>query len=435
MIKKTYNKNLFEFIENSSCSFTCIEIIKNKLINNGFVEVFENEKWHFKAGKFFVIRNDASIIAFNIWKKFKDSFNIICAHSDTPGFSLKPKNEIYEYNYLKLNVVPYGGILNYGFMDRPLGIAGRVIYKTHNKYKKEIIDLKKPICVIPSEAIHQNANANTNLDLNSQIDMIPIIGLKDEKDIIKNMLREHLSLNPSSTICDYDLFLYSKDNPMYIGKNNELILSPRIDDLACTFAALESFIESDNRNNINILCIFNSEEIGSLTKEGADSSFLMDTLKRICASINIDISITLHNSLIVSADNSHAVHPNHPNKSDVNNQGFLNNGILVIREKDTTTDSISSSIFKEICKKAKIPFQDYSSRNDMTTGSTLSGLSIRHVSINSIDVGIPQLAMHSANELIGSDDSFYLYKSFKKFYDISIKNKGNSLELIEKKLN
>ncbi|MBQ6687103.1 MAG: M18 family aminopeptidase [Bacilli bacterium] len=429
MIKKTFNNNLFEFIKNATCSFTCIEIIKNKLFNNGYSELYENEKWEFKAGKYFVVRNDASIIAFTIGKKHSESFNIICAHSDTPGFSLKPKNEIYEYNYLKLNVMPYGGILNYGFMDRPLGIAGRVIYKQGNKYKKEIIDLNEPICVIPSEAIHQNDSANTNLDLNTQIDLIPIIGLSDEKDIVKNIIRKHLNLNPSSTICDYDLFLYCKDKPIYIGTNNELILSPRIDDLSCTFATLESFIESDNSDNINIMCIFNSEEIGSLTKEGADSSFLMDTLKRISAAVNFDISIALHNSLIISADNSHAVHPNHPNKSDVTNQGFLNDGILIIREKDTTTDSISSSIFKEICKKAKVPFQDYVSRNDMTTGSTLSGLSIRHVSIDSIDVGLPQLAMHSANELMGSDDTYYLYKAFKKFYDILIKNDNASITL------
>jgi len=433
MIKRTFNRDLFEFINKASCAFTCIDIIRNKLINSGYEEVFENEKWNFKAGNYFVVRNDASIIAFSIGKKHIDSFNIICTHSDTPGFSLKPKNEIYEYNYLKLNVAPYGGILNYGWMDRPLSIAGRVIYKQGNKYKKEIIDLEESICVIPSEAIHQNDSANTNLDLNTQVDMIPIISLSDEKDIVKNLLRNYLQLNPSSTICDYDLFLYSKDQPMYIGANNELILSPRIDDLSCTFAALESFIDNRNPNNINIMCIFNSEEIGSLTKEGADSSFLMDTLKRICATIDLDISVTLHNSLIVSADNSHAVHPNHPNKSDVNNQGFLNNGVLIIREKDTTTDSISSSIFKEVCKKAKVPFQDFASRNDMSTGSTLSGLSIRHVSIDSIDVGLPQLAMHSANEVIGSDDPFYLYKAFKKFYDVSIKNDISSIRLIDKR--
>ena len=433
MLKNTFNNNLFKFIKESTSAFTCVKHIKDILLKKGYVELFESEKWNIKSGKFFVIRNDASIIAFNIGDKTQKNFNIVCTHCDTPGFSLKPKNEIYEYNYLKLNVAPYGGILNYGWMDRPLSIAGRVIYKKNDKYIKEIIDLKEPICVIPSEAIHQNDSANTNLDLNTQIDLIPIISLSDKENIIKNILCKHLKLNSINHICDYDLYLYSKDEPMFIGEKKEMILTPRADDLTCTYANLQSFIETDNNDNINVMCIFNSEEIGSLTKEGADSSFLMDTLKRICAGINGDISIFLHNSLIVSADNSHAVHPNHPSKSDVNNQGFINNGILIIREKDTTTDSVSSSIFKEICQKAKVPFQDYASRNDMTTGSTLSGLSIRHVSIDSIDVGIPQLAMHSANELIGKEDTYYLYKAFYKFFNVSLKVKSNYIKIIDQK--
>jgi len=432
MKKEDFNKELFQFINNATCSFTCVDTIKKELITKGYIQLYENEKWHITSGNFFVTRNDASIIAFSIGEKHKDSFNIICTHSDTPGFSLKLKNEIYENNYLKINVAPYGGILNYGWMDRPLSISGRIIYKTKDKYIRKIINLEKPVFVIPSEAIHQNDIANSNLDLNTQIDLIPIISLTNEKDIIRKILKKHLKLDDSNDICDYDLFLHTNDKPMFIGINNEMILSPRLDDLTCTFATLKSFLESNNEKNINIMCIFNSEEIGSLTKEGADSSFLVDVLKRICASIDLDISITLHNSLIISADNSHAVHPNHPNKSDINNQGILNQGILVVREKDTTTDSISSTIFKEICKKANVPFQDYASRNDMATGSTLSGLCTRHVSIDSIDVGLPQLAMHSANEVIGDTDPLYIYIAFKKFYDISIKRDRDIIQIIEK---
>lgn len=430
-MKEKFNNELFKFIKNSTCSFTCVDVIKKELIDTGYTQLFENEKWNFNVGKFFVIRNDASIIAFNIGNNHKERFNIVCAHSDTPGFCLKPKSEIYEYNYLKLNVMPYGGILNYGWMDRPLGISGRVIYKVNNQYKRRIINLDNYLCVIPSEAIHQNDIANSNLDLNTQIDLIPIFGLDIENndDFIKQLLINYLKLDSNSEICDYDLFLYNTDNPKYIGVNNEMILSPRIDDLTCTFSSLKSFIESKNTHNINVMCIFNSEEIGSLTKEGADSSFLMDVLKRVCGLINIDISVSLHNSLIISADNSHAVHPNHPNKSDVNNQGFLNKGVLIIREKDTTTDSVSSSIFKEICERANVLYQDYSSRNDMATGSTLSGLNIRHVSIDSVDVGIAQLAMHSSCEIVGSDDTFNLYRVFKEFFNISIKNESDNIEI------
>lgn len=433
MEKKNFNKDLFDFINNATCSFTCVDTIKNKLLQNGYKQLYENEQWNLNDGKYFIIRNDASLIALNIGKNYNSSFNLVCTHSDTPGFNLKPDGEIYEYNYLKINVSPYGGILNYSWMDRPLSIAGRITYKEGNEFKKKIINLKEPLCVIPSEAIHINDIANRDLDLNTQIDLIPIIGLGKEKDVVKSVIKKCIKLEPPVTICDYDLFLHNNDKPMYIGNNNEMILSPRIDNLTCTFAALESFIETVNQENINVMCIFNSEEIGSLTKEGADSSFLNDVLKRICSFLSLDISISLRNSFLVSADNSHAIHPNHPNKSDVNNQGFLNNGILIIREKETITDSISSTIFKEICKKAEVPFQDYTSRNDMVTGTTLSGLCIRHVSIDSIDIGLPQLAMHSANEIIGSDDTFYLYKALKKFYSVSIIHNLDSIEIKEDK--
>lgn len=433
MKKEKFNEEMFNFINVATCSFTCVEFIRDELLNHDFKEIYENEIWGLDKGKYFVIRNDASIIAFMIGENHKQRFNITCAHSDTPGFNLKPKSEIYEYNYLKLNVMPYGGILNYGWMDRPLSIAGRVIINKNNNYYKKIIDLKDPLCIIASEAIHQNDVANTNLDLNTQIDMIPIISLKKEKNIINNILMNYLSLNNSRDICDYDLFLYSKDKPMYIGKNKEMIVSPRIDDLSCTFAALKSFIDSKNKNNINVLCIFNSEEIGSMTKEGADSSFLMDILKRICAETSIDISVALSNSFIVSADNSHAVHPNHPTKSDVSNQVYLNDGILIVREQMTTTDGISSSIFKGICEQAKVAYQDYTSRNDMSTGSTLSSLSIKHVSIDSVDVGLPQLAMHSGNEIMGSDDAYSLYKVLKQFYNISLEKKENVICILNKK--
>lgn len=429
-MKEKYNKGLFEFIQNSTCSFSCVDTIKNKLIDNGYQQLYENEKWNLECLKYFVIRNDSSIIAFNVGKNYRDSFNIICSHGDTPGFSLKPKSEIYEYDYLKLNVVPYGGILNYGWLDRPLGIAGRVIYKENDKYKKKIINLEDPKCVIPSVAIHQNDSANTNLDLNSQIDMIPVVGLCNDKDIVKNVLGKEL--DSDCDICDYDLLLYNMDRPMYVGANNEMILSPRIDDLTCTYANLLGFIEGNNDNNINVMCIFNSEEVGSLTMEGADSCFLMDILKRICASLEVDISTSLYNSYVVSADNSHAVHPNHPNKSDVSNTGYINKGILISRESGTMTDGISSSIFKEICKNAEVNYQDYVSRNDMTGGGTLSGLCTRHVSATSIDVGIPQLAMHSANELVGSDDTFSIYRVFRKFYCTSIKKNKDGFELIYK---
>ena len=429
MNKDSYNEGLFKFIEKATCSFTCVSKIRKLLLDRGYKELCEGDKWDINVGKYFVIRNDSSIIGFNIGVNYRDSFNIICSHGDTPGFCLKPNSEIYEYDYLKLNVTPYGGILNYGWLDKLLGITGRVIYKDGERYRKKIINLDEPKCVIPSEAIHQNNTANSNLDLNSQIDMIPIISLTDNKNIINDILSKYIE---NKDICDYDLFLYNMDKPMYIGVNNEMILSPRIDDLTCTYANVIGFIESNNHNNINVMCIFNSEEVGSLTMEGADSSFLMDILKRICSSLDVDISTSLYNSYVVSADNSHAVHPNHPNKSDVSNIGYINKGVLISRESGTMTDGMSSSIFKEICNNANVNYQDYVSRNDMTCGGTLSGLCTRHVSTTSIDVGIPQLAMHSASEVVGSSDTYDIYRIFKKFYDTSIIKDNNEFKLIYK---
>lgn len=423
-----YNEELFSFINKATCSFTGIKEIKRILLENNFQELEENENWNLEENKkYLATRNDASIIAFTLGNT--DSFHITCTHIDTPSFTIKPKNAIYEKNYLKINITPYGGLLNYAWLDEPLSIAGRVIVKKQNTYFKEIIDCKKPLLCIPSVAIHQNDTANDNLSLNSQTDMIPFLSLSNAKDPIKKIIQEQVKLKEGEEICDYDLFLYETTEPTYFGLKEECILSPRIDDLSCTFPALKSFINQKKNKNNTIFCAFNSEEIGSLTKEGADSSFLMDILKRITASMEKDLSIMINNSTILSADNTHATHPNHPGNSDVNNEALLNKGIVISKESSSTTDSITSSIFKGICESANVPYQDFVSKNDMTSGSTLSGISLRHVSIDSIDIGLGQLAMHGAKEIIGSKDSYYLYLAFKKFYETKIVKEKDRIKL------
>lgn len=427
---KKYNEELFNFINNATCSFTGVETIKNILLDNNFQELHENEFWDLSQNKkFFLTRNDASIIAFTLGNN--DKFNITCTHIDTPSFTIKPKNTLYEKNYLKINVAPYGGLLDYAWLDEPLSISGRIIIKKENTYYKKIIDFKKNLLCIPSVAIHQNNNANTNLSLNEQIDMLPIISLKETKDPLKDLIRKELSLNKNEEICDYDLFLYATEKPTYFGLENEFIISPRLDDLSCTYSALKAFIKQNKNDNINIFCSFNSEEIGSLTTEGADSSFLMDVLKKIAGQLEKDISILISNSTILSADNTHATHPNHPDNSDFNNEALLNQGIVISKDCSSTTNSITSSIFKGICEQANVPYQDFVTKNDMTSGSTLSGISLRHVSIDSIDIGLGQLAMHSAKEIVGSKDSYYLYLAFKKFYETNIQKEKDRISLVK----
>ena len=406
-----FNQELIDFLKQGTCVFTCIKIIKEILLNQGYQELVENQDWDLKHDKYFIIRNDASLIAFQLNKK-ASKFKIVCTHGDTPSFLIKPTPEYYENGYLKLNVAPYGGILNYGFMDRPMSIAGRIIMQNKNNYTKKIIDLKEAVAIIPSIAIHQNDSANSNLDLNTEVDLMPIISL-NKKKTLEDLIKHYTNIKEK--LFEYDLFLYNKEEPAII--NNEFLASPRIDNLSCTYAGLTSFLKSKSED-INVFVVFNSEEVGSNTLEGADSNFLIDTLKKLCAYLDIDLPTTLNKSIVISADNTHARHPNHDELSDHTNTPSLESGIMIMKEVNSSTNSVSATIFKHICENENIKYSYYTSRNDYATGSTLAGASLKHLSINSLDIGLVMLAMHSSYEVIGIKDTYLLYKALKKFYEI-----------------
>ena len=418
-----FNQDLINFLKNGTCIFTCIKTIKEILLNNNFQELTEEEIWNLEKGKYFVIRNDATIIAFSIGNK-RSKFKIVSTHGDTPSFIIKPASEFYENGYLKLNIAPYGGILNYGFMDRPMSIAGRIIIKKQNTYKKKIIDLKEAVAIIPSIAIHQNDAANSNLDLNTEIDLMPIVSL-NKKDTLEDLIRNYSQVKDK--LFEYDLFLYNKEEPTII--NNTFLASPRIDNLSCTYAGLTSFLKSKSED-INVFVVFNSEEIGSNTLEGADSNFLIDTLKKICANLELDLTTTLNQSIILNADNTHARHPNHEELSDYTNTPPLNSGIMIMKETSSSTNSVSASIFKHIVESENIQYSYYTSRNDYATGSTLAGVSLKHLSINSLDIGLVMLAMHSSYEVIGIKDTYLLYKALKRFYEIKYNIDKNNINFL-----
>ena len=423
MKNKEFNQKLKKFIENSTCSFTCVKEIEKVLKENEYKELIEQEVWKLKGNKFYITRNDASIIAIELPENKRDVFSIITTHSDTPSLLLKPNGAYKKENYLKYNVMPYGGLLNYGWLDHPLSLAGRIVIKKDNKLLTKIVDLKKTTLIVPSVAIHEKADANTNLDLNMQIDLQPIISLSKKKSTWNDILKEEIK----EDIVDYDLFAYNNLEPVFIGKNDEILISPRIDNLTSVYSALESFINS-NSKNIKVFCSFNNEEIGSLTIEGADSNFLIDILKRLSSHLDIDISSSLANSFIVSSDNTHAIHPNHTEYADDTGVAYLGDGVAIIKEESSTTNAISSSIIKTICDKNKIKYQDSTAKNDISGGSTLSGISLRHVSVLSIDVGIPELAMHSSIETCSTSDIYELYKMMYAFYETKIdRKKGNIL--------
>lgn len=416
-------KNLMNFIDETPNAYVCTENIKKLLLNNGFIQLYENEDWNnvSKGKNYFVIRNDSSLIAFKIPKDINNvGFNIVATHGDSPSFTVKPNADIFDNEYLKLNVNGYGGVLNYSWLDRPLSLAGRIITLTDEVYEKQIINIDKDLLVIPSQAYHLNKNANTKNELNQQKDLLPIMSLNNEMKL-DDIIKEYLNNPQIDKICDYDLYLYNRDKSKYIGLNNEFILAPRLDDLACLYLAYQSLIESNNNNStINIYGAFNNEEVGNLTQQGADSSFLTDILNRIAKVLNINLAVALKNSFIVSADNAHAIHPNAKEKNDPTNKVQLNNGVVIKYHINFTTDGLTASLFKGICDKANVPYQDFASRSDMDCGSTLGGISQSHVSIDSVDIGIAQLAMHSSAETIGREDIKYMYKALLEFYNTKI---------------
>ena len=417
-------KELINFIENSTCSFTCIKEIKKILDKNDFKEIKESSKWNLSHNKFYITRNDASIIAIELPNSKCNSFSIITSHSDSPSLFLKPNGAYIKDDYLKYNIMPYGGLLNYGWLDHILSLSGRVIIKKDNKLITKIVDVKRPMLIVPSVAIHLNDAANSNLDLNMQVDLQPIMALSNNKNDFNIILKNEINEN----IIDYDLYAYNIDKPYFIGKNKEIFVSPRIDNITSVYSSLLAFLNSKS-NNIKVFCSFNSEEIGSLTEEGAESDFLIDTLKKVAAILNLDIVNVLSNSFVISSDNTHAVHPNHSELKDDTACPYLGKGFTIIKEINSTTNAISSAIIKTICKKNKIKYQDSTAKNDIASGSTLSGLSLRHVSVLSIDVGIAELAMHSSLEVCSYDDIISLYKMMKVFYETRIIKKNNNYEI------
>ncbi len=430
------DKRLMSFINETPNAYYCVDNLRQKLIENGFEELYENELWvNLKEdGKYFVTRNDSSIIAFKMSNKKENiGFNIVSVHTDSPSFSIKPNADMFDGNYMKLNVNGYGGMLNYTWLDRPLSLAGRVVTLKDGVYAKQLVNVDKDLLIIPSQAIHINRDVNEKNLLNHQVDMLPVVSLSNDKKL-EDIIRENLSKSGKDVdkICDYDLYLYNRDSAKKVGLNDELILAPRLDDLASLFPAFVGFVEADNTNSINVFCAFDNEEIGSLTQQGADSTFLIDTLTRIAEASNINLLVALNNTFIISADNAHAMHPNAGSKSDPTNKVLLNNGVVIKHHINYTTDAVTSSLFKGICNYAKVPYQDFACRSDMRCGATLGGISQSHVGVDSIDIGLPQLAMHSTNETIGSKDVFYMYKALLEFYNSTIIKDKNKIRILHK---
>ncbi len=415
-------KEFLNFLNQSFTAFHAVKNLEELLIKQNFIKLEEGKIWHLETGKnYYVIRNTSSIIAFKIPSDIENvAFHIVASHSDSPAFKIKPSATIKQNNYVKLNTEGYGGMISYSWFDRPLGVAGRIFVENNNQIEEQLINFKETI-TIPSLAIHLNRTGE--LKANPQIDLLPIFSSDASFEDV-------LQTYATGKIIAHDLFLYNKEEASLIGASQEYIFSSRLDDLECAYTSMKALTQAVAKN-IDICAVFNNEEVGSRSNNGADSTFLQDVVKQICAYLSINYYQALAGSFIVSADNAHAVHPNHPEKTDPTNGVYMNQGIVIKHQAGLsyTTDALSEAIFKKICQMANVTYQDYTNRSDERGGSTLGAISLSHMSIPSVDIGLAQLAMHSSVETSGKEDFNKMIKALIKYYEVKITKENGKINI------
>ena len=426
------NQELMEFLDNSPSSFHAVANMKAMLEEAGCSCLLEGEKWQLEPGKgYYVTRNDSALIAFRIPQKDFTGFQVMASHSDSPVFKVKANAEIeVEKHYVKLNVEKYGGMICSPWLDRPLSVAGRIVVKTADGVETRLVKVDRDLLIIPNLAIHMNRSVNDGYEFNAQKDMLPLFcGGGQEKGCFLAMIAAEAGVKQED-ILDTDLFLYNRDKGTTFGLNGEYIASPHLDDLQCAFSSLKGFLAAEPKDSVAVHCVLDNEEVGSGTKQGAASTFLKDVLHRINSAMGRteeEFLTAVASSFMISADNAHAVHPNHADVADPTNRPAINEGIVIKYNANQkyTTDAVSAAVFKALCKKVQVPVQTFTNRSDIAGGSTLGNISNAHVSLNTVDIGLPQFAMHSPYETAGVKDTCYLIKAATEFFNSCIVTEGN----------
>ena len=425
-----------DFIKKSPSKYHAVNELALMLDKNGFTKLDEKKNFKLELGKkYYITRNLSSIIAFVIPNKVDNyGFNITAAHTDSPTFRLKPNFEMELAGHSMLNTEVYGGPIYNTFLDRPLNIAGKVMVNNNGKLETRLLSFDRFMCVIPNLCIHFNRDVNDGVSLNPQSDLIPLMSDRNNNTSLNELIAKELKVKKED-IVSHDLFLAILDRGMIGGINNELIMAPQIDNLECSFALTKALIQGKVKDNrINVMALFDSEEIGSMTRCGADSKFLEDTLYRISSSLNKNYDnhiVALNNSYMVSADNAHALHPNYQSSYDPTNRAYLNEGIAIktAARGSYTTDGYSEAIFKKICDRVNAKYQSITNRSDIRGGGTLGAISLAHISIPSVDIGLPQLAMHSAMETCGKYDLDEMVKAITEFYSVDLIFNNDNIEI------
>ena len=416
---------LLDFINHSPSCYHAAAGVADALQKGGYTQLREQEPWQMEAGgKYFVIRGGASLIAFRVPKRDFTGFMISASHSDFPTFRVRENAEVASAGgCVRLSVEPYGGMILRSWLDRPLSVAGRVMVKENGRIVSRLVNVDRDLLVIPSVAIHMDREVNKGTALKANIDMLPLFSR--EKTSFRAVVAESIGV-AEADILTTDLYLYPRMQAVLTGADRAFVTGPRLDDLACVFGCLTGFLAGRDSDSVPVLAVFHNEEVGSGTKQGADSTFLTDVLQRMNAALGRsaeDYQRAVANSFQVSADNAHAIHPAHPEYADGNEAPVLGGGVVVKYNaaQHYTTDAVSDAVFREVCASAGVNVQRYSNRADLPGGSTLGNISTAHLSIHSVDVGLPQLAMHAACEVAGAADVESLVSAMTEYYSRSFR--------------
>ena len=414
---------LLSFIHNSPSIYHVVANLAKQLDEAGFEELLEDRRWKIEPGKnYYVRRNNSSLVAIRVPEAdTADRFLISAAHSDSPCFKIKENAEMRSDNYVRLSTEKYGGAIFSTWFDRPLSAAGRVFVQTDDGIEERLVRLQDNLLIIPNVAIHQNRAVNDGVALKANVDTLPVLALGRDEISVNALAAEAAGTTPEK-ILGRDLFLFCCDRGCIAGAREDLLLSPRLDDLACATACLQGLISAKSVDQLSVCCIFDNEEVGSGTKQGAGSHMLRDILRRLVTALGKDeedFQILLANSVIVSADNAHAIHPNHPEYFDSDNSPLVNKGIVIKfnASQKYATDGKACAFFRSVCQKAGVQTQVFANRSDLAGGGTLASILSTVLPIKAVDIGLPQLAMHSAFETAGANDYLDLIKAMSCYYE------------------
>lgn len=416
------SRDLIHFIAKSPSTFHAVRGIKAALLYAGFTEIREEDTWQIEKGsKYVVTRNGSALMAFTVPQEGAEAFHITASHCDSPTFKIKENPEIADGPYVKLNVEGYGGMIMSTWLDRPLSVAGRLLVTENGHLAEKLVAIDGTMLVIPSVAIHMDRSVNQHKEWKVQKDMLPLYGMTGAKTPFMDVIAAAAKVK-AEDILAHDLILYSRVPGTIWGEEREFISSPKLDDLQCAFACFRGFTQGQKEKYISVYALFDNEEVGSATSQGAGSTFLANTLKRLARSLGYSYDETMAmiaRSFMISADNAHSVHPNHPEYADPVNRPVINGGIVIkySAAQKYATNAFSAAYFKKLCKDHDIPTQTFTNHSDNPGGSTLGNISNTVIAMPTVDIGLPQLAMHSSYETAGVKDTAYLVDAVTKFYE------------------